>query len=544
MRRRRTASLRDLLTWGVTLLLLLTSALVFGCLVVVSQLQQSTDWTTHSMQVQLRLKELRQAMSSIESQEYAFWMTGREEYLEDYDFQKQAAQELLVELEMEVGNSPEQREKVALLGESIQKRLALSTRMVSQQREGQHDAVQLLVSMGEPKEAMDAVQKLMVGMESTEQGLLLQRRASMEKAQTFLLWLLGVGLVLCLGVGSIILTRLSRRLEPLADCAALADKIGKGDLSLQPLPIRAEDEVGGLTRRLNDMLENLRQLTVQNRGAAEKLGAATRTILTASGDQARYVAQQSEAVQETSATMASLGESANRISDLAREVVARAEATSKASELGLQAVEENVRSTASTLEQVRVVASKILALNEKTQAIGDIVSTVNDLSERSNVLALNAAILAAASTEGKTFAVVANEMKSLAEQSKDATVQVRGLLGDIERGIQASVFLTEEAVKRGETGSIYTDQVNATIQKLAANIQESLLAFQQIVAATDQQRLASEQVNLSLGSIRQASSQTAESTHKLEASARELHELSQALVATMERYRLRHESQS
>ena len=97
-------------------------------------------------------------------------------------------------------------------------------------------------------------------------------------------------------------------------------------------------------------------------------------------------------------------------------------------------------------EQVEEVAEKIVALSQKTQAVGEIIATVNDIAEQSNLLALNAAIEAAtAGEQGSRFSVVANEMKHLADQAKEATVQVRTILGDIQKGINSSVMLTEEA---------------------------------------------------------------------------------------------------
>ncbi len=539
----KTQSLIGLLRWGIILLLFLTTLLVFISLVMLAQLDNNSNWQDHSKKVQLVLSQLRSDLATMESQERGYWLTENRDFLGNHDEVADRLSKIAAgELPDLVQDNANQSALAQQLKAKAEERLTLSKSMIYKMDQGKIAEVRQKVLSGEPRQIITDMGQLMTQMELTEQSLLTKRTVSMDSTKKGLGYVLILGLLLDLSVGLVILYRLTRRLEPLSECAAMADRIGKGDLSLQPLAVRVEDEVGVLTRRLNEMLENLRLLTVQNRGAAEKLGTATRTILSASRDQAVYVQQQAAAVQETSATMEELGQSANHISERARDVVARAEATSKASEQGLHAVEENVRSTASTLEQVRVVASKILSLSEKTQAIGDIVSTVNDLSERSNVLALNAAILAAASPEGKTFSVVANEMKSLAEQSKDATTQVRGLLGDIERGIQACVFLTEEAVKRGEAGSVYTDQVNASIQNLAGSIQESLSAFQQIVAATDQQRTASDHVNSALWSIRQASDQTAMGTQKFEASARELHELSQALVATMERYRLRHET--
>jgi predicted dehydrogenase len=108
---------------------------------------------------------------------------------------------------------------------------------------------------------------------------------------------------------------------------------------------------------------------------------------------------------------------------------------------------------------------------------------------------LNAAIEAASAGEyGRRFAVVASEMKNLADQSKRATVQVRSILGDVQKAVNGSVMLTEEAVKRVESGRHQADAAERTIRALTDNIQTSVQAFQQIVAGSSQQQIGFEQV--------------------------------------------------
>lgn len=179
-----------------------------------------------------------------------------------------------------------------------------------------------------------------------------------------------------------------------------------------------------------------------------------------------------------------------------------------------------------------------MALSERTEAISEIIATVNDLSERSHLLALNAAIEAAAAGEhGRSFAVVAAEMKILADQSRDATQNVRAILGDIQRGINTSVMLTEEAVKRVSAGRERTDIAYRTIERMTGGIEEGVHAFQQIVASTNQQQIGIEQVMTALQSIRQASQQTSAGTRNLEVSASNLGKLSKQLLTISARYR-------
>src|SRR5262249_42928780 len=131
----------------------------------------------------------------------------------------------------------------------------------------------------------------------------------------------------------------------------------------------------------------------------------------------------------------------------------------------------------------------------RTQAIGDIISTVNDLAEQSHLLALNAAIEAAAAGEhGRSFSVIASEVRNLADQSRSATSQVRSLLGDVQKGINTSVMLTEEAVKRVETGRQHAGVADQTIRAMTDSIQQSVQAFQQIVAGSNQQQIGFGQV--------------------------------------------------
>ncbi|MBN6824689.1 hypothetical protein JRF84_34615, partial [Methylobacterium organophilum] len=242
--------------------------------------------------------------------------------------------------------------------------------------------------------------------------------------------------------------------------------------------------------------------------------------------------------QETAATVDEITHSGAQISKRATEVIATAQATAQTSRQGLRAVSDTAKAMDAIREQAEAVAGNIVSLSEKTQTIGDIIETVNDISERTHLLALNAAIEAAAAGEsGRSFAVVAAEMKLLADQAKAATGQVRAILGEIQRGINTSVMLTEEAVKRAAAGKTRSDTTQRTIEEITARVEENVQTFQQIVASTNQQQLGIEQVMGALQNIRQASQQTAAGTRQVEAASANLTELAQALMALAERYR-------
>jgi methyl-accepting chemotaxis protein len=176
----------------------------------------------------------------------------------------------------------------------------------------------------------------------------------------------------------------------------------------------------------------------------------------------------------------------------AGQIAGTAEKSNRASEAGLAAVSEGNRSIESIRLGVEEVAEHIVQLSEKTQTVGEIIAAVNDIAEQSNLLALNAAIEAASSGEqGSRFSVVANEIKNLADHAKESTSQVRKILGEIQKGINTAVMLTEEAVKRADTGRQQSDVTDRTIRELAEATHEGGLGFQQIIAGTNQQRIGS-----------------------------------------------------
>lgn len=351
-------------------------------------------------------------------------------------------------------------------------------------------------------------------------------------------WSTVLALLLALAV-SVSVTLLVRRsvLRPIAALVDVAGRIGEGDLSVRASSAGA-GEIGRLGGVINRMVEGLGAIARQAREATGNLNVSVAEIRASTQEQAAGVEQQLAAVQETAATVDEIAHSGAQISRRAQDVIAAAQATTLASENGLVAVRESGRAMEQVQQQGEAVAANIVALSEKTEAIGQIVNSVNDISERSHLLALNAAIEAASAGEhGRSFAVVATEMKILAEQAKDATAQVRGILGDIQRGINTSVMLTEEAVKRGAAGRTRSETAEATIEDMAAGIQDAVQTFQQIVASTNQQQLGIEQVMVALQNIRQASQQTASGTRQLDSAALGLGELSRQLTATSERFR-------
>lgn len=382
-----------------------------------------------------------------------------------------------------------------------------------------------------------AVQGLM--SQSADQAVKLFARVTETRINQAIFFQVLAGILAALS-GLVISSLISRQIaDPLAACARAAKEIALGNLRLEPLRITSADELGVLQQAFNEMLTSLRDIALQSRAVCENLTLAAAQILTSTQEQAAGTKQQAAAVQEITTTVEQINLSSKQVAERSRQVAGTADAVAQSGNAGLQAVHEASVGMEAIREQTENVAENIIALSERTQAVGEIIATVNDIAEQSNLVALNAAIEAADAREsGRRFSVVANEIKNLADQAKEATSQVRGILEQTQKGINTSVMLTEEALKRVETGRERTNVSEQVIRQMASNIQDSVHAFQQIVGATNQQQIGLEQVTQALHEIRQASQQTAVTTAQLEKASIELTKLGDQLAKTLEKYKL------
>lgn len=363
------------------------------------------------------------------------------------------------------------------------------------------------------------------------------RADSRQQIRDIIYWIIAVGVVaaiLAVSVAMMISRSISR---PLIIGAEFAQRIANGELNVQPLEIRGDDEIGQLSVAFNSMVESIRNMNKEIRAATNALNSASTEILATVQQQASSANEQAAAVQEITSTVEEINQSSGQVSERAREVATAGQSIASAGNDGLDAVQETSRAMESIREQAETVARNVVALSQSTQAIGEIIATVTDIAEQSNLVALNAGIEAAdAREEGRRFSVVANEMKNLADQAKAATGQVRNILEEIQKGINTSVMLTEEAVKRVEVGRERTDIAQQSIRDMSDSISSNVIVFEQIVGATSQQKIGIEQVTKALHGIREGSQQTVAGTQQLTESARNLNTLSQQLRQTVERF--------
>jgi methyl-accepting chemotaxis protein len=274
-----------------------------------------------------------------------------------------------------------------------------------------------------------------------------------------------------------------------------------------------------------------RAVTRHLQDAVATIATASTGILAATAQQASGAAEEETAIHQTTTTADEVRQTVALTTEKARAVAKEVRETADISRDGRRAVDESVRGSQEARARMETLAERILTLSEQAQAIGEILRTVNGLAEQTNLLSVNAGIEAAkAGDAGRGFAVVAGEVKSLAEQSRQATAQIREILGEIQAATQAAVMAAEQGVKASEAGEAITAEAGEAIRVLGERLAHSADAAQQILASAQQQMTGIDQVALAMQNIRQASAQNMASTRQVEQAARELDGLSRRLT--------------
>jgi methyl-accepting chemotaxis protein len=344
-----------------------------------------------------------------------------------------------------------------------------------------------------------------------------------------------------LGVASTIIVLVLRRsvIAPLAAVAQRADQIAKGDLSAQPLPVLTQDEAGRLTAAVNDMQAALRDIVGKARNAAMNVAASGQQIAAAAEELSHGADQQEAQIQNVSAAVTELTSSAESVANDTAKAAETARNTEKAGQNGSHLISQAVESMHRIREAVAATSGAIHSLSTKTDAIGGIVQIINDIADQTNLLALNAAIEAARAGEhGRGFAVVADEVRKLAERTTVATKQIVESITEVRTESDGAVKRVAEGITTVETGVKQTETVGTELQKVITQTSQLAAVVQTIAQAVEQQKAALQGINQSCTETSNVSRESTQATGDVAKAASSLTGRSAELTAIVGRFTL------
>ncbi|HSP80977.1 MAG TPA: methyl-accepting chemotaxis protein, partial [Myxococcaceae bacterium] len=262
------------------------------------------------------------------------------------------------------------------------------------------------------------------------------------------------------------------------------------------------DEMGDLASGMNRVLERLRQLPRMLQGSASRLLSASIHLSMANESQQQSLSRQAAALQEAQVTSAEIKQTSEMASERAEMVLRVAERAEQLGQNGEAAIEQTLAGMASIREVVEEIQRKLARLERSATQIGSITQTVKSLADRSNMLAVNAAIEAVRSGEhGKGFAVLAREVRALANQSIAATGRIGEVLDEVSLAVQDATSMGDQGAQQISNGLDRLRVSGESLRELSRIAQENMAAVKQIAAAVTQQNTGLSQIFTAIGDL-------------------------------------------
>lgn len=262
---------------------------------------------------------------------------------------------------------------------------------------------------------------------------------------------------------------------------------GDGDLT-QRIPITSSDEIGELTTYFNTFIENVHHIVRDVQGSADSVASGTTQLASTAeelnqtfNEQAENVTSVASAMEELNATTAEIADSSSNALDKARE-------SAEITETGKVKIEESVSKIQDIMEHTKLLGSTIESLSQSSAQIADILNVINDIADQTNLLALNAAIEAARAGEaGRGFAVVADEVRKLAERTQGATGEISGIIADFKRETESASTNMAKAESSVESGVQIMNETKSVFDNIVSSVNEIESANNSINTAISEQ---------------------------------------------------------
>lgn len=317
--------------------------------------------------------------------------------------------------------------------------------------------------------------------------------------------------------------------KPLNEAVVVMNKVAEGDLTAA-IESKSTNEVGQFMSSAKHMIEKLKTIIADLKSASSNIASASQELSASSEQMSRGVTEQSgratqiaTATNEMSQTVVDVAKNASSISSSSAE-------TANIAKEGETIVNKSVEEVKAIADTVNESAKLMGSLGERSKQIGEIVNVIKDIADQTNLLALNAAIEAArAGEQGRGFAVVADEVRKLAERTAKATSEIGNMIGAIQEEMEKAVTSMQDGTKRVEVGVEFSARAGEALRKIVGSVSELQSMVQQIASATEEMSTASEQISGDIEAIANVSKETAVSSNQISQSSSDLSRLASNL---------------
>lgn len=493
----------------------------------------------------VEVEQIRISLANMQAGVRGYALSGDEVFLGPFEEGQKQFAELAADLKRLLADTPEQLARVRLLEEQLaewQNNTVVPMMSIREQINTGLDIMQSMegfVRRGTGRAGMARMRDLATELVDHERALLAQRMAAQDAQQTQAVTAIIVSGVLAallaIGLALVISGNLSRRL---ANAVDIARRTAAGDLTVQ-VAADGRDEVSQLLAANAEMQQSLRGILSQIASGSERLAAAATELSATTESLEESSDQQSEASSSMAAAVEELTVSINHVAEGANETARIARESNSIAGEGSAVLTRTVTSIQQISERVSVTAQDIEALVEQSDRISSIVNVIKEIAEQTNLLALNAAIEAArAGEQGRGFAVVADEVRKLAERTAVSTQEIGGMIGSMQAGTNRAVEAMRSSITQVNEGVSLANEAGEVIQRIAGGARDVVDHAAGISDALKEQTVASNDVAGNVERIAQMAEENNRSVRETADTVRELERLGTMLTETVGRFRL------
>jgi len=442
------------------------SATVMGLVATVAYLNinrlvENDTWVKHTFEVRATLAGILTELIDAETGTRGFIITGDESFLEIQQSAVKRVPASLDNVRKLTADNANQQHRIDMLQSLVDQKLRQQKERIDVRRGAGFEAAAKLVAAGAAKQVMDEIRGVLADADREEANLL---RIRSEEAKTSANWTISI--ILWGGL--------------LGTLAVVA--------------------IGWFITR---------SLSGQIGGAVGQVKSSSAELQAAANQQATGAKEQATAMTEISTTISELLATSRQIAESAQRVAHNAEQTASAARSGHGTVDSTHETISGIRRQVDQIVAHMLELGKKSQEIGTVLDIVSELAEQTNILAINATIEAAgAGDAGKRFAVVAEEIRKLADRVGGSTKEVRVLIEEVRSAVNTTVMATETGSKAVDAGTKQFGDVASAFKQISSLVSTTTDAAREIELSTKQQSTAVEQVNSAIANVTQASVET------------------------------------